>query len=259
MDWIILLRFVVRSNMKKQTLSLLFDTLSDRYEQTNHILSFGLYNRWNRALCRALTREKKISHLLDLCAGTGAIPRMLYTMNPSFLESLTLVDFSSNMLAKATEKLHCIPWKTTYLLEDAASLSIASESVDALSCAYGIRNIEHQKEALKECYRVLKPNSCLFILELTRPSHSMVRFFHSLYLKQCVPFLGTILSYKRDFSSAHTTRASYKKAYDHLHNSIQHFMEPTQLTEMLASVGFANNTYRPLTCGIATLFIGRKK
>lgn len=225
----------------------LFDRIADHYETTNHILSLGLYSLWNRKLCKMIIRNHPdAQNILDLCCGTGAIPKKLFMLSSHKKCSITLVDFSEKMLNHARETLTSCPWPCHYLLEDVSQVPLDNESFDVITCAYGVRNITRLREALDHCYRMLKPQSYFFILELTRPKNRIVRFFHKVYLKWYIPFMGSLLT-------------SQKDAYSYLIDSIDQFMEPGILKRSLETAGFSDVQTIPLTFGLATIIVGKKQ
>lgn len=219
----------------------LFNTIAKQYEQGNAILSFNTHRLWNRALIAATLHDP--TRYLDLCAGTGQIAFSYLKKRSSPLPTY-LLDFSSGMLAVAKEKApshHPIE----YLQADAEAIPLLPSTVDAVTCAYGIRNIQNPSKAFSEVYRVLTPGGTFGILELTRPHNPLLRSLHSLYLRYLVPLLGKWIT-------------SDKKAYEYLCNTIHHFVSPENIKADLLKIGFCSVTLRPLFGGIATLLIAKK-
>lgn len=211
-----------------------FQSIAPYYDRNNALLSFGLHKRWNRSL---VTELPKSGLLLDLCAGTGAIT-FLYGG-----EAIAL-DFCGEMLEIA-KKRQPAGQVVHYIQADAQAIPLAAASVAACSTAYGIRNIPSPLACAQEVYRVLQPGGLWAILELTRPTHPIVRLFHRLHLKITLPLLGRLLSNSRE-------------AYRHLSESVQHFISPSELSQLCESVGFHLEAIRPLTYGAATLLLLRK-
>jgi demethylmenaquinone methyltransferase/2-methoxy-6-polyprenyl-1,4-benzoquinol methylase len=220
----------------------LFGTIAPYYDRANQILSFGLHHFWNRSLVRAVTRLP-VNTLLDLCAGTGDIAFHFLRKNPQ--ATATLLDFCPEMLAVAKKKGEPFFGRFATLQGDAQNIPFKDSSVDAVTVAYGIRNVHTIEICFREAYRVLREGGNFGILELTRPSSFPLRFGHSLYLKICLPLLGRLI-------------ASNQRAYTYLSQSIATFVSPEQIGLLLKKAGFSNIWQKPLTGGIATLIVGQK-
>lgn len=234
-----------------ETIKSLFDGIASRYDLANSILSFRIHSLWNKKLAKYLLREKP-QRMLDLCSGTGEIA--LRAMKDALkqkiaLPELYLVDFSKKMLEIAkmqTEAFHPeIQEKFHFFEEDAMNLPFKEAFFDAISCAYGIRNIQNPQQALQEIYRTLKPGGECVILELTRPKNGLLNGLHRLYISTLLPILGKWLT--KD-----------KEAYDYLQRSIQTFICPEELANLSKEVGFVRAEMKPLLGGIATLLFLRK-
>ncbi|MGE3954521.1 MAG: ubiquinone/menaquinone biosynthesis methyltransferase [Parachlamydiales bacterium] len=209
----------------------LFGEIAERYDRNNALLSFGMFKRWNRALIASLPKG---ATLLDLCAGTGEIAFAHSRRSPA---ELILLDFCPEMLEIAKRKGGEGP---TYLCADAHTLPLEGERVEAVSCAYGIRNLVDPVQCGREVYRVLKPGGIFSILELTRPRNPLLARLHSLHVRLMVPLLGRLFSPSR-------------AAYAYLSESVRTFTDPYRLAEQLEQVGFSTARIKPLDGGAATL------
>lgn len=209
----------------------LFSEIAESYDRNNALLSFGLFKKWNRALVHSLPKG---ASLLDLCAGTGEIAFAHYKRSPA---ELTLLDFCQEMLDVAKKKAK---HPHTYICADAHKIPLHDESVEAVSCAYGIRNLLDPVQCAREVLRVLKPGGTWGILELTRPANPLMRAFHKAHVRTLVPLLGRLFS-------------PSKAAYAYLSDSVREFTEPKTLSQSLKSVGFTTVTVKPLFPGAATL------
>lgn len=190
--------------------------------------------------------------MLDLCSGTGEIATraMKNALKQNIdLPEFYLVDFSKNMLEIAkmqTRAFHPkVQEKFHFFEEDAMNLPFQEEFFDAISCAYGIRNIQNPQKALQEIYRTLKPGGECVILELTLPKNWLLNRLHRLYISTLLPILGKWLT--KD-----------KEAYDYLQRSIQTFICPEELACLAKEVGFIKAEIKPLLGGITTLLFLRK-
>ncbi len=231
-------------NKDPEVIQSMFGKIAKHYDFTNGVLSFQLHKYWNRKLTRSIQAD---DILLDICSGTGEIAYRWLDEQKAPKKAI-FIDFSEEMLEgqNATRLPHLIKGhQLQFIQADATFLPIGTESVDAVSIAYGIRNVQKPEACFKEAFRVLKANGSLSILELTAPKNRLLRFFHNIYLQKFLPLLGGILTKEKD-------------AYAYLAKSVQTFTKPDELKALLLNSGFRKVTIRPLTGGIATLIEAQK-
>lgn len=230
-----------------QSICAMFNSIAKNYDRTNGILSFQMHKLWNQKLINeAILPAHPISYL-DLCCGTGAIA-LEYLRQTKHSRKVYMLDFSSEMLQCAKHRAYSNQVKQhdiTYLQADAQSIPLPDHSIDCATIAYGIRNVKNPQLCLEDVYRVLKTGGTFGILELTRPTNSLLRMGHWIYLRTLFPVLGKILT-------------SNKDAYRYLCNSIHTFIPPEKLEALMASAGFKGIRKVSMTGGIATIVIGKK-
>lgn len=223
---------------KKRYIRSMFDSIVPTYDLLNRILSGGIDNFWRRDLVK-LAGKVKNSRVLDLCCGTGDLTRQLAKAGGE----LYSLDFSFNMLVKGVQK----GWLTgENISADAGKIPFKNNVFDFLTIAFGIRNIPDVDIFLRESLRVLKPGGRLMILELTRPDNVPVRFGYNLYLTKILPFVGGLLSGKRE-------------AYGYLAGSISTFLDRDVLIQRILDSGFASVEFKKKTFGVATIYICTKQ
>lgn len=178
-----------------------------------------------------------------MCAGTGEIA--FGFLKKKREAQATLLDFSSEMLEVAKSKGE--PFKTRFesVTADAQKIPFPDHSFDAVSIAYGLRNVQNTKLCMKEAYRVLHHSGVFAILELTCPSFPIFRSLHSLFLKTMIPWIGKRVAYNQE-------------AYQYLCDSIQHFIAPQKIEEALLDAGFCSTKRISLMGGIATVILAKK-
>lgn len=226
----------------------MFNRIAERYDLTNAVLSFSMHHYWNHSLVKHVCHQRPPAVLLDLCSGTGDIA-LQYLRNASIPCHAHCIDFSSEMLELARKKgrkyighsLH----QLTFIESDVQNLPLPNAFADCATMAYGMRNVQNPKKSVEETFRVLKPGGCFGILELTRPKNKFLSLGHKLYLRTFIPLLGKWLT-------------SSPQAYQYLCQSIQSFLAPEEVQEILRNCGFIKTQCVPLSGGIATLILGFK-
>lgn len=230
----------------------LFDNIAPRYDLGNSILSLSMHTLWNKRLVSELINRAKPQEMVDLCAGTGDIALRALTCalkQGKHIPNFHLVDFSEQMLAVATERVSKLPEaqksKFSFYQADVQALPQETSSFDAVSIAYGIRNVKNCTACIAEIHRILKPGGWLGIVELTRPENCIMNTLHKLYLSTALPVVGKCI-------------CSNKEAYSYLRQSIQKFVSPKELARALQNSGFTNIEIVSLHGGIATLILAQK-
>lgn len=226
----------------------MFDSIAKQYDKTNSILSLCLQKYWNKVLIKKAIVPAKPEVLLDLCCGTGAIAFEYLKRIPGPLK-VYMLDFSKEMLecakSQAIKRRVNESHNIHYLEADAQTIPLLNNSVDCVTVAYGIRNVNDTDQCLKEVHRILKPGGTFGILELTQPQNPFLKYSHSLYLQHILPVIGKVVT-------------SNKAAYDYLGNSIHSFIRPEVLKDKMQSAGFNNMQQHSLLGGVATVLIGTK-
>lgn len=227
-----------------QSIQKMFDSIAKRYDLTNGILSFQMHRLWNGNLRRAAYREEQ-GAILDLCSGTGDIilPYLKQRATPC---KAVLLDLSDEMLHVARYKGKGAPFEQhqiEFIQGDTLALPFENGSFDAVTIAYGIRNVASPEQCISEAYRVLRPNGTFGILELTQPNNGLLKFLHTIYLTRVLPVLGRMFTSNRD-------------AYEYLCNSIQSFIPAERLEIIMRDQGFVNIASRKQMGGIATIITG---
>lgn len=223
----------------------MFASIAPSYDKANTLFSFGLHEVWNRKLVQEIGPAK---HLLDLCAGTGEIAFRYLKSNPK--GRAKLLDFCPEMLAVAEQKgkisKYGLSGRFETVVADAMDLPLSADHFDAVSIAYGIRNVKDPTICFKEVHRVLINGGKMCILELTRPTSALLRTFHRGYTHLFLPTLGKLT-------------AKNKGAYAYLAKSVASFSPPEKLVFEIQEAGFERVQQTPLMGGIATLFSAYKK
>jgi demethylmenaquinone methyltransferase/2-methoxy-6-polyprenyl-1,4-benzoquinol methylase len=223
----------------------MFDAIAGKYDFLNHLLSAGIDRRWRRRAIRslALTGSERV---LDLCTGTGDLAIAAIEVRPGAARVVG-VDFAGAMLAVGMQKVRQRRFGQSIALirGDATRIPIASASVDAVTVAFGIRNVENTALACAEMHRVLSPGGRLAILEFAIPTTPVVRGAYLWYFNRVLPGIGRLVS-------------RHNAAYGYLPASVGAFASPDELVKILRQQGFVDVHASSLTLGIVYLYTALK-
>jgi demethylmenaquinone methyltransferase/2-methoxy-6-polyprenyl-1,4-benzoquinol methylase len=219
----------------------MFDAIAGRYDFLNHLLSAGFDRRWRRLAIRSLCLTGR-ERVLDLCTGTADLA-LAAVHAPRPAARVVGVDFSAAMLAIGREKLASDAQGGAIALVrgDATRVPLADGSVDAVTVAFGIRNVEDVGAAAAEMRRVLKPGGRMAVLEFAVPTIPGVRQAYLWYFRRVLPRIGRLVS-------------RHDAAYDYLPASVRAFATPDELVKILGQAGFVGARAVPLTLGIVFLY-----
>ena len=222
-----------------------FDTVAQKYDLMNTILSFGIHYLWKHTSVDLLRLQPGDS-LLDICGGTGDLS-ILALKRTKGLRKVILVDINRKMMEIGRRKSTNASFRKEigYVQGDAEGLPFGPGEFDAAMVGFGFRNLTHMEEGFKEMHRVLKPGGRFMCLEFSNPTNPLFRRLYDFYSFHIMPLLGLLIGGSR-------------QAYTYLPESIRLFPSPRELTRLLEEIGFRQVNYRPLTNGIAVVHWGSK-
>jgi len=229
---------------KTAQLARMFNTISEKYDKFNDIMSWGMARVWRK---NSLLTLKKFNpkKILDIAAGTADMCIKSYQyLNPDHVTGVDISDRMLDMGRIKVSKAH-LSDKIELQVQDCCNLSFADGSYDAATIAFGIRNFEKLNESLAEIYRVLKPGGHLLILEMNEPQKGLLFKGYQLYTKIFVRLTAKYLS-------------NDKVAYDYLTASMHAFPNGERLIGILTTSGFKLNIYRKFTFGVCSMYLVQK-
>jgi len=226
-------------------ISAMFDAIAPRYDFLNRVLSAGIDRRWRARAIRSLRLTGR-ERVLDVCTGTADLAIAARTATPGAARVVG-VDFAGAMLDIGREKVKRagLARQVALVRGDATRIPAADASVDAVTVAFGIRNVEDVPAACREMCRVLKRGGALAILEFAIPTMPIVRTAYLMYFRHILPAVGRLVS-------------RHSAAYGYLPDSVGAFATPTQLMETLGANGFVDVAAVRMTFGIVFLYTARK-
>jgi len=223
----------------------MFSGIAGRYDLLNHILSMNIDKRWRRLVRQKLQPilDDPNALILDVACGTGDLSIELQTHADARVIG---TDFCRPMLAVAAEKNTKESLSIPYVEGDAMRLGFASDSFDAVTIAFGLRNLSNFSDGLAELRRVLKTGGRIVVLEFSSPVIPGFRQLFNLYFTRVLPRIGGAVSGSRG-------------AYEYLPDSVSKFPDQKRLVSMMMETGFDGVEYTNLTGGIAAIHTGVKR
>ena len=215
----------------------LFSSIAGRYDFANHLLSGGLDHLW-RARATAIVAAWRPGTVLDLATGSGDLALSIERASP--LSEVTGADFCEPMLQRAREK-----GLRNTIVADALHLPFPDRSFDAVTVAFGLRNMASWPGALAEMSRVLTPGGRLLVLDFSLPPPPL-RALYRFYLHHLLPVIAGIVTRE-------------KSAYQYLGASIEKFPSGEAMLDLLRSSGFINPACEPRTGGIVSIYTAQKR
>lgn len=227
---------MTRAELDKQPyeVAAMFDGVADRYDRTNTILSLGQDRLWRRATRLALDLRPG-ERALDLAAGTG-----VSTVELARSGALAVgIDLSLGMLRTG----HRLRPQVPLLAADALALPFADATFDAVTVAFGLRNMVDIDAALREMARVTRSGGRLVVCEFSHPSWAPVRAAYLSYAMRALPLVARRV-------------ASNPDAYTYLAESIRAWPNQSGLAVRIAANGWRKVAWRNLSGGIVALHRG---
>lgn len=223
----------------------MFDAIAGRYDLLNHLLSAGIDRRWRRKAIGSLRLTGR-ERVLDLCTGTADLALAAVEADPGAARVMG-VDFAGAMLRVGLDKTRArrLAGRVALVRGDAARIPATDRSVDAVTVAFGIRNVQDTAGACREILRVLTPGGRLAVLEFAIPTTPGVRAAYLWYFNQVLPRIGRVVS-------------RHNAAYGYLPASVGAFATPDEFVTILRNSGFTEIKASPLTFGIVYLYTARR-
>ena len=223
----------------------MFDAIAGRYDLLNHLLSGGIDRQWRKRAIRSLALTGR-ERVLDLCTGTADLALAATHARPPAARVVG-VDFSGAMLRIGLDKIRRerMAGRISLVRGDAMRIPAANGAIDAITIAFGIRNVENTAAACAEMHRVLKPGGRLAILEFAVPMTPVWATVYGWYMKNVLPRIGRAIS-------------RHDAAYAYLPASIDAFASPDELVKILRQAGFTEISTVLLTFGSVCLYTARR-
>ncbi len=222
-----------------------FSSVARRYDLMNDLMSMGMHRCWKRfgiAICAVRPGHQ----VLDLAGGTGDLAQLLLR-RVGEAGSVTLVDINADMLYLGRDRLidQGLVGNIRYVQGNAECLPFKDNHFDAVTIAFGLRNVPDKARALASVNRVLRPGGQVLIMEFSQVVLPLLKRLYDTYSFNVLPLLGQLV-------------AKDRASYQYLVESIRTFPDQQRLLQMLEQVGFGENSYNNLLGGIVAIHRGYK-
>jgi demethylmenaquinone methyltransferase/2-methoxy-6-polyprenyl-1,4-benzoquinol methylase len=223
-----------------------FHAVARRYDLMNDLMSAGLHRAWKDALVSKLRPPKgeREFRLLDVAGGTGDVAiRVIEAVGRGV--KATIADVNGEMLAVGRERAANagLAGRIEYIEANAEALPFPAKHFDAVTIAFGIRNVPRIEAALSEMYRVLKPGGHFLCLEFSTVDVPGLDALYDLYSFRVVPEIGRLV-------------VGDSEPYRYLVESIRRFPDRESFAGMMRKSGFSRVAATPLTGGMVALHSG---
>jgi len=217
-----------------------FDSVAEKYDLMNDLMSVGLHRLWKRFAVRA-TGVRAGMRVLDLAGGTGDLAR-LFADRVGPQGQVVLTDINGAMLGVGRDRLLNEGRFIPAVQCDAERLPFVSAHFDCVSIAFGLRNVTHKEAALAEMRRVLRPGGVAAVLEFSHVWAPLAPAY-DWYSFNVLPRIGKLVA--RDDAS-----------YRYLAESIRMHPDQATLKAMMEQAGFDRVEVHNLTAGVVALHLG---
>lgn len=222
-----------------------FDSVADKYDLMNDLMSLGVHRLWKKFAVRRL-RINPGDRLLDVAGGTGDIANLMHKRLAGEGD-VTVYDINGNMLLQGREKLtnQGMVSGLEWVQGNAEELPFPDNTFHTVTIGFGIRNVTQIEVAFSEMVRVLRPGGQFLCLEFSKLALPYLQPAYDLYSFNILPEIGHYVVNDRD-------------SYQYLVESIRRFPDQETLKEMLEGCGLHGVRYHNLSLGVAAIHFGRK-
>jgi len=222
-----------------------FHSVASKYDVMNDLMSFGIHRVWKRYTIE-MSGVRHGHNVLDLAGGTGDLAAKFARIVGQD-GSVTVADINDSMLKVGRERLtdKGIAGNVQYVQANAECLPFPDNHFDAITIAFGLRNVTDKDAALRSMYRVLKPGAPLLVLEFSKPESALLSKVYDTYSFKLLPVMGKVIADDPD-------------SYRYLAESIRMHPDQETLKDMMIDAGFEKAEYFNLTGGVVALHRGYK-
>ncbi|MES2979668.1 MAG: bifunctional demethylmenaquinone methyltransferase/2-methoxy-6-polyprenyl-1,4-benzoquinol methylase UbiE [Pseudomonadota bacterium] len=227
---------------KAQRVRGVFDSVAPKYDVMNDLMSLGLHRAW-KAYTVAVANVREGQKVLDIAGGTGDLA-LAFAAKVGPHGQVVHTDINQAMLSEGRNRLLDAGVVLPTVVCDAEHLPFPDAHFDVVTVAFGLRNMTHKDEALREMNRVLKPMGKLLVLEFSKVAKPLEKVY-DWYSFKVLPQLGKLV-------------AKDEASYRYLAESIRMHPDQDALKTLMHKGGFGHVDYHNLTGGLVALHVGIK-
>ncbi|MEM7256115.1 MAG: bifunctional demethylmenaquinone methyltransferase/2-methoxy-6-polyprenyl-1,4-benzoquinol methylase UbiE [Pseudomonadota bacterium] len=230
---------------KRVLVGQVFDSVAQRYDVMNDLMSLGIHRVWKRMTINQ--SGVRVGHtVLDLAGGTGDLAAKL-SERAGDTGRVVLADINESMVSVGRNRMidRGLVGNLHYTIADAEQLPFEENTFDCITMAFGLRNVTDKQRALESMFRVIRPGGRLLVLEFSKPVLPLLSKAYDAYSFSALPALGKLV-------------ANDAESYRYLAESIRKHPDQDTLKAMMESAGFERCDYQNLTAGIVALHKGFK-
>lgn len=219
-----------------------FDSVAPKYDVMNDLMSMGLHRAW-KAYTVLVANVKEGQQVLDIAGGTGDLS-LAFAPKVGASGLVVHTDINEAMLREGRNRLLDAGVSLPTLVCDAEKLPFPDARFDLVTVAFGLRNMTHKEEALREMNRVLKPGGKLLVLEFSRVAKPLEKIY-DWYSFKVLPRIGKLV-------------ANDDSSYQYLAESIRMHPGQEELKALMLKGGFGHVDYHNMAGGVVALHVGIK-
>jgi demethylmenaquinone methyltransferase/2-methoxy-6-polyprenyl-1,4-benzoquinol methylase len=222
-----------------------FDSVANKYDLMNDLMSFGVHRLWKRQAIE-LSGVRKGQRVLDLAAGTGDLSARFSGL-VGHEGQVIFSDINAAMLNQGRDRMadEGRIGNLNYVQADAQYLPFPDDYFDCVTIGFGLRNVTDKQLALDAIFRVVKPGGRLLVLEFSKPTSKPLEKAYDLYSFSLLPKIGKLVT-------------NDEESYRYLAESIRMHPDQETLKGMMQQAGFERCDYYNLTGGIEAIHRGYK-
>ena len=235
----------VPKNQKAGQVAEVFHSVASKYDLMNDLMSMGIHRLWKRFTIE-LSGVRPGHQVLDIAGGTGDLT-MKFSDLVGSSGKVVLADINASMLQVGRDRLldRGYAGNIEYVQADAEHLPFPDNTFNAVSIAFGLRNVTDKDQALRDMTRVLKPGGKVMVLEFSKPTNPLLSRAYDAYSFSALPVMGKLF-------------AGDSESYRYLAESIRMHPDQDTLKAMMEAAGLTNCRYYNMTGGIVALHVGTK-
>ncbi|MEM1051219.1 MAG: class I SAM-dependent methyltransferase [Pseudomonadota bacterium] len=222
-----------------------FTSVAKKYDIMNDAMSFGMHRGWKDRFVKRV-KPQPGENILDMAGGTGDIAFRMADRGAD----VTVADINQDMLDVGAERAMerdeaAGSGSLVFSNQNAESVSFASNTFDAYTIVFGIRNVTYKEQALAEAHRVLRPGGRFFCMEFSVTDWNGFREIYDLYSMHIMPRMGQVI-------------AGDTESYRYLAESIRKFPRAPAFEAMIREAGFVNTKAEIILGGAVAIHSGWK-